>query len=200
VHLLHLLPHRLHLLVGRLQCRVVLIRQQLGVNGLGKPCGHLLRARPVHVLDEQVAGHRPQLRVALQQLAHGVQRLLPLGHVAWAGRHRNVVLADVGVVDLLDDDALLVLNLPDRHRLRRVNHGLICLAVHADDARNALRVVDLRYQIDQLPRGVPNRPRQVVHIVVGAGVGLLLARQDRPPRPLVAGGAQTASRTARWNS
>ena len=191
VHLLHLLAHRLHLLLRGLECRIVLVGQQLGIDGLGKPCGHLLRARPVHVLDKQVAGHRPQLRVALQQLAHGVQRLLTLGHVAWAGRHRHVVLADAGVVDFLDDNPALVLDLLDRHGLRRVDHRLVSLPVHADDARNALGVVDLGDHVHQLPRGVPNRPRQIVHIVVGAGVGLLLAGQDGAARTLVAGCTQT---------
>ena len=189
LHLLHFLAHCLHLLVGRLQCRIVLVRQQLGVNSLGKPCGHFLRARPVHVLDKQVAGHSPQLRVALQQLAHSVERFLPLRHVARANSHRNVVLADIGVVNLFNNNTLLVLNLLDRHRLRRVDHGLVGFAVHADNPRNALGVVDFRYQIDQLPCCVTNSTGQVVNIMVGAGVGLLFPRQNSPPRAFVAGGA-----------
>ena len=170
MHLFHLFAHSLHLLLRGLQCWIVCVRQQLGVNGLGKPLRHLLRAWPVHVLDEQIAGHCPQVRVALQQEAHSVQRLLTLGHVAWAGRHRNVVLTNARVVYLLDDDALLVLNLLDRHGLRRVNGRLVSLAVNANDARDALRVVNLRDHVHQLPGGVPYRPRQVVHVMVRAGV------------------------------
>ena len=94
MHLLHLLPHRLNLLIRGLDRRVLTILKQLRINGLGKPFRHLLRARPIHVLDEQVARHFPQVRVALKQVTHCLKRLLPLGHVAWPGRDANVVLAD----------------------------------------------------------------------------------------------------------
>ena len=192
VHLFHFLCHRLHLHLGRLQFgRFVAGCEQFRVDGLGKPRRHFLRARPIHVFDKQVAGHRPQLRVALQQLRHRVQRFLPFGHVARAGRHRHVVFADVGVVNFLNDNALFVLNFFDRHRLHRVNHGLVSFAVHADNPRNALRVVNLRNQIDQLPRRVTNGARQVVHVVISAGIRLLLPRQDGAARAFVAGCAQT---------
>ena len=194
VHLLHLLAHRLHLLLRLRQLwghvRVV---YQLRVNGLGKSFAHLLSARPIHILDEQVAGHGPQVWIALQEPRHGVQRLLPLGHVARAGRHRNVVLADIRVVDLLDRGAgLLVYDLTHRLGLRRVDHCLVCLTVNADDPSNALRVVDPRDHVDELPRCVPNGSRKVVDKMVGAGIALPLSRQNSATRGFVACRAQTA--------
>ena len=66
VHLLHFLTHRLHLLLRGLQRRVIFaILKQLRINRLGKPLCHLLRPRPIHVLNKQIARHRPQLRIAL---------------------------------------------------------------------------------------------------------------------------------------
>jgi hypothetical protein len=76
----------------------------LGSIVFAKRAAHFLSARPVHVLDEQVASHSPQLRVALQQSAHSVERFLPLRHVAWANSHRNVVFADIGVVNLFNNN------------------------------------------------------------------------------------------------
>jgi len=93
--LIHLCAHGLDLLLSGLQFRrLVAVCHELGIDGFGKPLGHLLSTWPVHVLDEQVASHSPQLWVALQQLGHGFQGLLTLGRVAWAGGHHNVVLAD----------------------------------------------------------------------------------------------------------
>ena len=191
MHLLHLLAHRLHLLLRGLKCRIVIVSQQFRVDGLGKPLAHLLSAWPVHVLDEQVTRHAPQLRVALQQLAHGIQRLLALGHVARASRHAHIVLANAKVVDFLDHNACLVDDLAHRLRLIRVDHRRIRLPIDADDAGNALGVVDFWDQIHNLPSGVPNRPRQIVDVVVGACVALFFTRQDRSARAFVARSAQT---------
>ena len=71
MHLIHLLAHRLNLLLCGLQLwRLVAVFHEFRINGLGKALGHLLSARPIHVLDEQVTGNSPQLWVALQELRH----------------------------------------------------------------------------------------------------------------------------------
>ena len=177
MHLLHLLPHRLHLLLCSRQCWIVFaVAHQLRINGLGKPLGHLLSARPVHVLDEQVTGHLPELWVALQQLSHRLQRLLALGGVAWAGGRHDIVLANAGVVDFLYDNALLVNNLVDRLWLVRVDLDHLRLAVLANDPRHALRVVNLGDQVDQLPGDVPNATGEVVAVMVRANIAFSLTR------------------------
>ena len=137
--------HGLHLLLGRSQRRIVLIvADDRRIDDLGKALRHLLSARPVHVLDEQVASNFPQVRVALQQLSHRLQRLLTLGGKAWPGDDHHVVLADAGVVDLFDHNAPLVADLLDRLGLHRVDLDHLGLAVLADDPGDALGVVDLR--------------------------------------------------------
>ena len=109
MQLIKLLTHRLHLLFSRLQLWwLVAVFHKFGVDGLGKPFGHLLGTWPVHVLHEQIASHLPQLWVALQQLSHGFQGFLALGRIAWAGCHHHIVLADVGVVDFVDHDVWVV--------------------------------------------------------------------------------------------
>ena len=189
MHLIHLLTHCLYLLLCRLQFwRLVILGHQLGINCLGKSFCHLLRPRPVHVLDEKIARHSPQLRVALQQLAHRVQRLLALGHVAWASGHAHIVHTHAGVVYLLDCYARLIHNLLHRLGLVRVDLSHASLTVHADDSRYALGVVYLGYQVHHLPGGVTDGSGQVVYIVVGAGVALLLTRQYGPSAALVACG------------
>ncbi|MFO0006552.1 MAG: hypothetical protein ACK559_36085, partial [bacterium] len=50
----------LDLLVGRLNRRIVFVLQQLRINHLPQTSCKLLRTRPVHVLDEQVARSHPQ--------------------------------------------------------------------------------------------------------------------------------------------
>ena len=149
-----------------------------------------MSAGPIHVLNEQVASHRPELRVALQNLRHGVHRFLPLGHVAGAGRDTDVVLADPWVVDFFDDIAHLVHNFADRLLLHRVNPRRISLAIHPDNPRNSLRVVDFRYQVHYLSGAVADGPRQVVNVVVSARIALLFAGQNGFTRPFVAGRAE----------
>ena len=144
LHLLHFLTHRLNLLLCGLQLRrLVAVLHQPGVNSLGKAFRHLLGTRPVHVLHKQVACHLPQLRVALQQLAHRIQRFLTLGCVAWPGGRHHIVLANTGVVDLVNHNALLVYDLLDRLGLHRVNLDHARFAVLTNNACNALCVVNL---------------------------------------------------------
>ena len=192
-HLLHLLVHGLHLLLGRSQSRIVLVvANDCRVDDLGKALRHLLGTRPVHVLDEQVASNFPQVWVALQQLGHGLQRLLALGGKAWAGDNHDIVLADAGVINFLNDDALLVPDLLDRLGLHRVDLDHLGLAVLADDPGDALGVVDFGDQIDQLPPDVADEPGVVVHVVVRAGVRLFLPRQDGLAAALVRCHAQSS--------
>ena len=179
MHLLHLLPHRLHLLLCSLQGRVVFsIAHQLRIDGLGKPFRHFLRPRPVHVLDKQVASHRPQLRVALQQLGHSFQRLLALGRVAWAGRSNHIVLADAKVVDFLNHNAFLVNDLVNRLLLIWVDANHLGVAVLANDPSHALRVVNLGNQVNQLAGNVSHAAGQIVAKVVCADIAFALPSQD----------------------
>ena len=114
----------------------------------------------------------------MQHLSHALQRFLTLGGVAWASDHPHVVLADVGVVDFVDDDAVLVNDFLDRLGLHRVDLGNRRLTVFTDDAGHALRVVNLGDQIHQLTTNMANSTGQIVHIVIGSNVALALAGQD----------------------
>ena len=158
MHLIHLLAHRLNLLLCGLQLwRLVAVFHELRINGLGKAFGHLLSARPVHVLDEQVTGNSPQLWVALQELRHRFQRLLPLGGVPRACGHDHIVLAYCWVVNLVDCDALLVNDPLDGFLLHRVNLGHVSLAVFANDPSNPLGIVNLGNQVHQLAGHIAHR-------------------------------------------
>ena len=126
----------------------------------------------------------------MQNLRHGVHGFLPLGHVAGAGRDTDVVFADPWVVDFFDDIAHLVHDFADGLLLHRVNLCRISLAIHPDNPRNSLRVVDFRYQIDNLTSAVADGPRQVVNVVVSARIALLFAGQNGFARPFVAGRAE----------
>ena len=185
-HLLHFLCHRLNLLVCSLQGGIVVfVGKQFGVDGLAKACRHLLGARPVHVFDKKVARHSPQGRIALQNLRHGIHRLLALGHVAWASGHYNVVFAHRRVVNLLDDNARLIDNLLDRLWLAWIDFHHAGFVIDANDAGNPLSVVDFRDQIDQLTGDIPHGTRQIVHIMVGSYVCLMLTRQNSLARAFV---------------
>ena len=183
VHHLHLLAHRLHLLFSSLKRRGFVVRlKELGVNSLGKPLGHFLRARPVHVLDEQVASHGPKSRVALKKLRHGVKRFLTLGHVARPGRDAHIVLANAGVVDFFNYNVGVfgAYNLLDRLLLRRVNLSHVRFTVDADDAGDALGVVDLWNHVYDLARRVANGAGKVVNVVICACIALFFASQNSP--------------------
>ena len=156
MHLLHFLPHCLHLHIGSLQGWVVLITHQFGVNGLSQPFSQLISTRPVHVLDEQVASHSPQLWVALQQVRHLFAGFGALGAVTRAGGHHHIVLADVGVVDLVNLNALLINNLLDRLGLRRVDSRHIGFTIFTNNPSHPLGVVDFGDHVHQLPGHIAN--------------------------------------------
>ena len=186
MHLLHFLGHSLDLLVSSCQCGViVLVAKQFRINGLLEPLGNLLRARPVHVLDEQIASHLPQVRVALQQLSHRFQRFLTLGRVVRARDDHDVVLADARVVNFIDHDAVFVDDLLDRLGLHRIDLGHARLAIFTNDAGDPLSVVNLRDQVHQLTTNVADEPPIVVDVVVRARVAFLLTGQDGAARALV---------------
>ena len=174
------------LLGGHHLRRLIAFRQNLRIKNLLEPRCHLLRARPIHVLDEQIACHSPKLRVGLQDHRHGVQGFLTLGHVAWAGRDHHVVGADAGVVDLFDQRAHLVADFLNRFSLRWVELDHIDFAINADDAGDALRVVNLRDHVHDLPGDVADRTGQVVHVMVRTHVALLLAGEDGLTRAFIA--------------
>ena len=190
VHLLHLLPHRLNLLIRGFQGRIfVVVLQQFGVNRLLQTFCHLLSTRPVHVLHKQVTSHLPQLRVALQNLRHGLHRLLTLGHVRRASGYADIVLADRRVVDFLNHNAVFIHDFADRLGLLRVNPRSLRLTVNADDAGNALGVVNLGDKVNKLARDVADGASQVVNVVVCAGVALPFTRQNCLAGTLVRGRA-----------
>jgi len=116
---------------------------------------------------------------------------LTLGQIAGAGRDRHVVLAHSGVVDLGNRVALRVHDALDRLLLHGVEPCNVGRAVLANDARNPLGVVDLGNQVDDLTGDVAHRAGQIVHIVVGARVGLPLTRQNGLAGALVGGLPQT---------
>ena len=164
----------------------MVVAEEFRINGFGKPFGHLLRTRPVHVFHKQVASHSPQLWVALQHLAHRCQSFLTLGCVAWASGCHYVVLADGWVVDRINDDVVSIADFPHWHGLIWINLCHICLAIFTDGSGDALSVIDLRDQINQLTCNVTNATCQVVTVMVRANVTLTLARKDSFSRPLVA--------------
>ena len=178
MQLVKLLTHCLHLLFRCLQLgRLVAVFHELRINGFGKAFGHLLGTRPVHILDKQVASHRPQLGVTLQQLSHCFQSLLALGCVAWACCHHHVVLADAWVVDFVDHHVVLH-DLLDWLFLHRVNLDHLSFAVQANDASHALCVVNLGDQVHKLAHDVTYTTGQVVAVMVSAHIALALAGQN----------------------
>ena len=144
VHLLHFLTHSLNLLLRGLQRRIVVaFFQELRINGFGKPLCHLLRSRPIHVLNKQIARHAPKLRIALQQLCHCLQRFLPLGCITRPSGNHHIVLANPRVVDFLNHNASLIHNLLNRHLLTWVNLDHLGLTIQPNNPGNALGVVNL---------------------------------------------------------
>ena len=144
-----LLRERIKLLFGCCQLRrLVGAVHDLGVNDLGKALGHLLRARPIHILDEQIASDGPELRIRLEQHRHGVEGFLTLGHVAGASCDAHVVHAHRGVVDLVDHAAVLIADLLDGFGLHGVDLDHADFAVETNDAGHTFGVVNLRDQID----------------------------------------------------
>ena len=138
------------------------------------------------MLDKKITRHGPKLRVPLQKRGHALQRFLPLRHVRRPRGHANVVLADSGVVNLRQQNARFIPDFPNGHRLVGVDPSRAHLAIHTDDAGNALRIVNLRNHIHNLPNDIPHATGEVVHVMVRARIGLLLTRHDGPPRALVA--------------
>ncbi len=65
-----------------------------------------------------------------------------------------------------------LLKLAHRLGLHRVDVGHRHLAIHADDARDARRVVDFRDQVYALARDVPDRAGEVVDVVVEGSGGV----------------------------
>ena len=74
--------------------------------------------------------------------------------------------------------------------LRRVNLSHIRLTVDADDAGDALGVVDLGDHVYDLARRVADGAGKVVNVVICACIALFFASQNSPSRPLVAGRAK----------
>ena len=148
-------------------------------------------AWPVHVLNEQVASHLPELRVGLQDHAHRIQCLLTLGHVGRAGSHYDVVPTNAGVVDFVDDDVVLVPDLFDRLLLGWIELDHVGVAVQTDDASHTLGVVNLRNQANELTSDMPDSPRQIIDVMISASVRLTLARQNCLARTLIGCRSQT---------
>ena len=103
---------------------------------------------------------------------------MTLGGVAGAGDRHNVVLANAGVVDLLDHNALFVADLVDGFLLVRVDLDHLCLAVFTNNPSNTLGIVNLGDQVDQLTSDVTHTTGQVVAVVVCAHITFTLAGKD----------------------
>ena len=121
----------------------------------------------------------------MQQLSHGFESFLAFGCVAWTCRGHHVVLADAWVVDLLDHNAGFVHDFLDWLLLLGVDLDHLSLAIFTDDSGDALCVVDLGDQVNQLTGNVAHSAGQVVTIVVSANVAFFLTRKDRFTRTLV---------------
>ena len=192
MQLIQLLRHCFHLHLGLLHLgRLVGLSHDLWINNLLKPFRHLLRAWPVHVLNEQVTCHLPELRVGLQNHAHCIQCFLTLGHVGRAGSDHHVVLTHAGIVNLVDDNIVFIPNFFDRLCLSRVELDHFGVAVQTNDASHTLGVINLRNQANQLTGNMPDSPRQIIDVMIRARIRLTLARQNRLARTLIRGRSKT---------
>ena len=145
---------------------------------LPHPVGNLVRARPVEVLDEEVANDRSRIRIGADQFNHLVRRFLAQAGEGRTRRDGEVIAARGEVVDLGDLAHLAGLRVFLLLLNRLIDPLHVGLAVFTDDADHLGNRIDLRNEVDHDPAGVTDGAAQVVDEMERGVVALHLPGDD----------------------
>ena len=150
----------------------VFVAEQFGRNRALDALRDFVGTWPVHRRDNLVAGNVHELRPGLAKRNHRIRGFLPACRVAGACGYGHVVFADRQIVQHRANRARLLVDF--RLFKRLIDRRMRNLLVIAENADDALRVVNPRDHVHEAAPCMAHRARQVVREVEVCDVALAL--------------------------